>query len=94
MSAPVPFPETADEPPYVLLWRIDDVALPVLFLCVGMLTAHVVVFTAIGIGAMYLYRKHRSGHPEFYVLHLAYWFGIYPARGAAFVNPYIKSFLP
>ena len=92
--ATIPFPETVDEPPYVLLWRIDDVAMPVLFVCIGMLSGHALPFSVVGVVAMFIYRKHRSGHPEFYVLHLLYWFGVYPARGAAFVNPYIREFRP
>ena len=90
----IPFPETVDEPPYVLLWRIDDVGLPVLFLCVGMLLKHAFVFWLAGVVLMYFYRRYRTGRPEFHVLHMLYWFGVYPARGAAFVNPYIRDFRP
>ena len=88
----IPFPETVDEPPHVLLWRIDDIALPVLFLCIGMLLHKALVFWLAGVAAMFAYRRYRSGRPEFYVLHMLYWFGIYPARGTAFVNPYIRDF--
>ncbi|CAH2605802.1 Type IV conjugative transfer system protein TraL (plasmid) [Rhodovastum atsumiense] len=88
------FPETADEPPRFLLWRIDDVAVPLLFLCFGMLLGNVVIFVIAGLAMMAGYQKYRDGRPEFYVLHAMYWFGIYPARGPGFINPYIRTLLP
>jgi conjugal transfer pilus assembly protein TraL len=90
----VPFPETADEPPFILLWRMDDVAMPILCLCIGMLLGRTLVFVPIGLAAMFYYRRFRDGRPEFYVLHAAYWAGLYPARGLGFFNPYIRTLLP
>jgi len=94
MSEGLRFPTTADEPPYLLLWRIDDVAVPLLGLAGGMLVGHVLPFASAGLLSMFLYRKYRSGRPEFYVLHAMYWAGMYPARGAGFVNPFVRTFLP
>lgn len=88
------FPETADEPPFILLWRCDDVAMPLLCVAIGMLLGRVMVFLPIGFLAMFYYRRFREGRPEFYVLHALYWCGLYPARGPGFFNPYIRVILP
>jgi conjugal transfer pilus assembly protein TraL len=90
----VPFPETADEPPYLLLWRVDDVAMPLLCVCIGMLLGRVIVLAPIGLVAMFFYRRFRDGRPEFIVLHALYWSGVFPSRGLGFINPYIRTLLP
>ena len=90
----VVFPETVDEPPSFLLWRIDDAAVPLLFLCFGMMLNQVVFFVLFGVGMMVFYPRYRDGRPEFYALHAMYWFGFYPARGKGFINPFIRRLLP
>jgi conjugal transfer pilus assembly protein TraL len=90
----IPFPATVDEPPYLLLWRLDDIALPLFCLCIGMLLGSAAIFISIGVVGMLWYRRFREGRPEFYVLHALYWTGAYPARGLGFLNPYIRTLLP
>jgi conjugal transfer pilus assembly protein TraL len=91
---PVPFPATIDEPPILLLWRVDDIVVPVLCLFIGLLLHKIAVFFSLGLGLMYVYRRFRDGKPEFFVLHALYWSGVYPARGLGFVNPYLRRLLP
>ncbi len=90
----IALPRTVDEPPYFLLWRVDDFVPPVLFLVIGMLAGAALAFAGIGVALSLFYRRYREGRPEFYVLHALYWSGLWPARGHSFPNPYCRVFEP
>jgi conjugal transfer pilus assembly protein TraL len=90
----IEFPGTIDDPPYILLWRMDDAAMPALFGCVGMWFDHLWTMVAAGVVVMFLYRRFREGRPEFYAFHALYWLGFIPCRSYLMPNPFCRSFYP
>ena len=91
---PIEFPQSIDEPPYVLLWRVDDIAMPAIGVAVGIAVDHLWPGLAVGILLMIFYRRFREGRPEMYVLHALYWFGFIPTRSYLMPNPFCRSFYP
>ena len=87
-------PQTVDDPPYLLMWRVDDLMPVVAGFGLGMAFGELLVLASMGIAASYFYRRFRDGRPDGYVFHLLYWFGFVPARGRLAGNPFERVFLP
>ena len=84
-------PRTIDEPPYVMIWRMDDAFVPLFGLVGGMLLDELPLFLGVGLVASFFYRKYREGRPDLYVVHALYWAGFLPDRGHALINPYVRE---
>lgn len=89
--ADVYFPRTIDEPPYFMLWRIDDAMVPVFGLLLGFIVGQVAVLASLGLLFSFVYRKFREGRPEKWVVHAAYWSGLLPLGGHSFINPFERE---
>lgn len=87
-------PRTVDDPPFFLMWRMDDFAPPILMLSLGIVLEHLLLLTTIGLILGVLYQRYRDGKPEMYALHAMYWHGIWPSRGRTMRNPYQRTYLP
>lgn len=93
-ATPKSFPRYADEPPVFLLWSVDE-AIPVgLGLALGILMEQLIVMTVLGLVASNFYKKYRDRHPDGYLLHAAYWWGLVKGQGPSLVNPFQKRWLP
>ncbi|MFZ6765063.1 type IV conjugative transfer system protein TraL [Pseudoroseomonas sp. WGS1072] len=90
----IPLPRTVDEPPYFLLWRIDDLFAPCLLMVVGLMFERMMGGLALGLVLSLVYRRFRDGRPENYVLHAIYWSGLWPGRGYSFPNPFARIWWP
>ena len=94
MSQPVEIPRHVDDPPTLLLWRIDDLVPVVLMLAFGILSDQLLVFLVGGIMLVRLYGRFRDSRPDGYALHWAYWIGLLHLRARTAPNPFIRAFLP
>ena len=94
MSQPVEIPRHVDDPPTLLLWRIDDLVPVVLMLVLGILADQLLVFVLLGIVLVRLYGRFRDSRPDGYALHWAYWAGLLSLRGRTTPNPFIRRWLP
>ncbi len=81
MPHPVEIPRHIDDPPTLLLWRIDDLVPVVLMLVLGIVLVR-------------LYGCFRDSRPDGYALHRAYWAGLLSLRGRTTPNPFIRRWLP
>lgn len=89
-------PTRADQPPQLLLWSADE-CLPVLLglgLGLGIMINQVFVCTVTEMIISHFYRKFRDLHPDGYLLHLAYWYGLGFCRSKSMINPWIKRLIP
>jgi len=89
-----PLPRTVDDPPYFLLWRMDDFAPPALMLAIGFLLDAPFLMAFFGLVLGFFYQRYREGKPEMLVLHAMYWYGAWPSRGRTMRNPFQRVYLP
>jgi conjugal transfer pilus assembly protein TraL len=82
----LPLPRTIDELPYLFVWRLDDFLIPAAAMAMGFVAGMPLRFALAGLVLAWIYRKHRGGKPELFVVHWLYWRGLYPGRGRSFPN--------
>lgn len=90
----IAFPKSLDEPPFVLIFRMDDLAVFSIFLCAGFLFDAVLLVCLIGIVATWAYRRFRAGRQEGYLVHVAYWYGLSTDRIRSMPNAFIRFYQP
>jgi conjugal transfer pilus assembly protein TraL len=93
MADPTEIPKTIDDPPLILLWRVDDLVPIVLCLVIGIFTGSPgTMFKLIVLGVLLvrLYSKYRERRPDGHALPFLYWYGLLPLRGRT--TPPIRSF--
>jgi len=83
---PLALPHGVDDPPSLLLWRLDDLIPLILMLVIGMLTDRLAVFLVLGVMLSRLYGRFRDSRPDGFALH---WTG--PGASAAFRPPATAS---
>jgi conjugal transfer pilus assembly protein TraL len=87
-------PRHIDDPPQLLLWRVDDLLPLLVALITGVLTDHLLLFLALGVVGVRLYGRYRESRPDGFVAHALYWAGLLPLAGRTCPNPFIRRFLP
>jgi conjugal transfer pilus assembly protein TraL len=88
------FPHHIDEPPTLLIWRMDDLMPIVLALVGGILTDHLAISLIIGALLAHGYRKFRDRQADGYALHLLYWLGLMPLAAPTIPNPFARRWAP
>lgn len=90
----IPFPRYLDAPHQIILWSVDEIG--VFFACtsVGIVQDHMFPGMAVGAAMMYVYRRYRDRHPNGFLRHLGYWYGLVPVKGRAPLNPFQRKVLP
>ena len=89
-----PLPRRIDDKPRLLFWTADEAVPFALLFMVGMVIGQFILCIVLGLGASWLFRKYRDRHPDGYVLHALYWYGVMPLRGRCLVNPFHRRILP
>jgi conjugal transfer pilus assembly protein TraL len=88
------FPRHLNDPPTVLIWRLDDLMPVVLGISVGILVDWFFPFLLAGIAFSYGYRRFRDSKPDGFILHRLYWWGIVPLSARSIPNPFARRFAP
>jgi len=91
---PIELPAGIDEPPQVLLWRLDDLAPVVLLMVLGIVAGHLAPLLLAGLVGGRLYRRYRDTRPDGYFLHALYWHGLVGLRGWAVPNGLARVWVP
>jgi conjugal transfer pilus assembly protein TraL len=94
MNKSIEFPRYIDDPPTLLIWRLDDLMPMVLSLVIGILTGQLLLFLLAGWAMSHGYRKFRDRAPDGYAIHLLYWWGLIPMGSRTVGNPYDRRHLP
>ena len=87
------FPRYVDDPPTLLLWRIDDLIPVVVFGSIAILIDQPLLFL-VGLLLVRLYGRFREGRADGYALHALYWAGLWRLRARTTPNPFIRIWLP
>ena len=91
---PIKIPQRVDEPPHILLWSVDELAPLLLGIVLGMLLGQMLVCFGIGFVVTQFYRRYRENHPDGFLLHIMYWYGIPITRSKSMVNPFVRRLFP
>jgi conjugal transfer pilus assembly protein TraL len=91
---PIDMPKYVDDPPTVMLWRVDDLVPVVLMLIIGILVDRLPLFLLLGVLLVRLYSKFRESRADGFALHWMYWIGMFPMRGRTTPNPFCRRWLP
>jgi conjugal transfer pilus assembly protein TraL len=92
--ATVETPRHIDDPPNLMLWRIDDVTPFILLLVIGILINQTMLGIALGVITVKLYGAFRESRADGYALHALYWFGLMPMNHRSTPNPFVRRYLP
>jgi conjugal transfer pilus assembly protein TraL len=84
-------PRGVDDPPSLLLWRLDDLIPLILMLVIGMLTDRLMIFLVLGLVLSRLYGRFRDSRPDGFALHWCYWQGLLPLRARTCPNPFSRT---
>ena len=74
---PVIIPTRHDDPPWLLFFRLDEIAPFFCLLCVGILTRQLGICLLIGWVFSYTYKKLNAKYPKGFVLHWCYGKGLW-----------------
>lgn len=91
---PTLIPTHVDDPQHLLLWSADEVVPIVLGLVFGMIIQKALICLLIGIAITHQYRKFRDNHPDGYLKHLFYHWGLYFSQSKSLRNPFVKRYIP
>ncbi|TVQ95134.1 MAG: type IV conjugative transfer system protein TraL [Chromatiaceae bacterium] len=94
MAPELEFPKHIDDPPTLLIWRLDDLTPLLIGLIIGILSGQLLLSLAIGAALVHGYRKYRDRMPDGYAIHLLWSWGLIPLRGRQVPNPYARAFGP
>ena len=91
---PLPLPRSIDDPPYVLLFRLDDLAAAGAVIVAGFVAGQLLPSLAVAALAAWGYQRLRAGRPEGFVQHALWFWGLYPDRGYSFQNAWCREYRP
>ncbi|QSV17592.1 type IV conjugative transfer system protein TraL [Photobacterium ganghwense] len=90
---PVEIPRRIDDPIHALLWSLDELLPISIGMVVGVMLGKAAICTLIGFGITNLYKRFRDNHPDGYMFHSLYWFGVM-GGSRSMINPYIRRLYP
>lgn len=88
---PVELPQGVDQPPSLLLWRLDDLIPLLLMLVIGILSDRLWLFLILGFLLSRLYGRFRDSRPDGFALHWCYWHGLLPLQARSCPNPFSRN---
>jgi conjugal transfer pilus assembly protein TraL len=91
---PVKLPRRVDEPLHLLLWSADEIVPMLLGLTIGIMIGQALICFLAGLLVTNLYRRFRDNHPDGYLLHMIYGWGVPITRASSFKNPFIRKYFP
>ena len=94
MAPELDFPKYVDDPPTLLLWRLDDLTPVLIGLIVGILSGQLLLCLLTGAAMVHGYRKYRDRMPDGYAIHLLWSWGLLPFKGRTLPNPFAREFGP
>lgn len=87
-------PTHIDDPDVFLVWSSDEFVPAIALIGVGIMTNQLSLMFLVTFLAVKLYRRHRDGHPNGYILHWLYSIGIFGSETRTIRNPYCKDYQP
>lgn len=87
-------PRNLDDPFIVFFWSADELLPGLVIFIVGVLIDEKLIALVLALVAVKAFRKMKEGHPDGFLLHLAYWTGLGNTKARTLPNPYIREYLP
>ena len=89
----IEMPRNLDDPFIVLFWSADELLPGFLMIIVGVLIDQKLLAILAAVALTKVFRKMKEGHPDGFLLHLIYWFGVINLKARTLPNPYIREYL-
>ncbi len=88
-------PRNLDDQLMILFWSADELLPGFSIFIVGVLVDQKLICLVIAIFVTKLFRKMKEGNQDGFLLHLAYWSGIFSMnKSRTFPNSFIREYLP
>ncbi len=84
-------PRYIDDPPTILFWDVDELAVICICMAVGIITGKLTQFIVGGLIVSKLIGKVKKDKSDGYLQHILYWLGIMPLKGLP--PSYKRSFI-
>lgn len=91
---PIELPNGIHDPHRILLWRADDLVVFIGVLTLGVMAGQLSLCAVVAVITTRLFRRFRDSHPDGFLYHWGYWYGLSPLRGYSLLNPFKRRFLP
>lgn len=88
------FPHNAKDKERILLWTPDQLLPFCACFVLGIVTEQLTLMAFVGLLASWAYTRYSAGKPDGYLMHIAYWIGLFAPKGRGFINPYHRRILP
>lgn len=88
------FPHYASTKARILMWTADQVIPLGAMFATGLITDMLTLSLPIGLVLSYFYTKYSAGKPNGFLIHAAYWYGLYPIKARSAINPYNRRIYP
>ena len=87
---PIEIPRGVDDPPMLLLWRLDDLLPITILMVLGILIEQLLFCLLAGVVISRLYARFRDSRPDGYALHWCYWHGLLALKARTCPNPFSR----
>lgn len=91
---PTEIPQHQDDPQWIIIWPVDELAPIVILASIGILIEQAFVFTVVGFAIARFYRVAKSSHHNGFVLHWLYAHGLLISGSKTLKNTYNRRFIP
>lgn len=88
------FPTYASQSARLLIWTPDQVIPAATMFGVGIVTGMLTYTVPVGLLLSWAYTKYSAGKPDGYLIHKAYWLGLYSISARSAINPFLRKVLP
>lgn len=90
----IPFPRHADNAQRILIFTPEQIVPAAMMFVIGLVTETLAFSVAIGIGLSWAFMKYSEGKPDGFLLHAAYWYGLFPLKARSAINPFLRRIDP
>lgn len=93
MTDLIDIPTRVDDPPHILLWSADELAPILLGMVAGIMFEQLTICVLLGWLVTKQYSKFCDNHPDGYMFHVMYWYGLAKKRRSMPITA-IRRFFP
>ena len=90
-SDPVRMPRMVDDPPTLIAWSADELAVFFTFFFIGMMIEQLLILSLIGAVSLRFIRRYRNRSQKGAMVHQLYWIGVWPNKARSIGNTFERD---